>query len=129
MGDVNDGLKKLGFGSQLQMVVETIGCNCLALAARDVIVLYQVADFVASVATSHEDRTSMPFFGLWILVWVLSRSSLRLVSDSTKKLAVSTNDNGIKILANADGMRLLRTVESRSIDASRFGSPAVVKVK
>jgi WD40 repeat protein len=42
-------------------------------------------------------------------------------------LAVSTNDNGIKILANADGMRLLRTVESRSVDASRFGSPAVVK--
>ncbi|PRQ28403.1 putative transcription factor WD40-like family [Rosa chinensis] len=26
-------------------------------------------------------------------------------------LAVSTNDNGIKILANSDGIRLLRTVE------------------
>ncbi|XP_061996377.1 topless-related protein 4-like [Rosa rugosa] len=37
-------------------------------------------------------------------------------------LAVSTNDNGIKILANSDGIRLLRTV-----DASRAASVAVVK--
>ncbi|XP_004287287.1 PREDICTED: topless-related protein 4-like isoform X1 [Fragaria vesca subsp. vesca] len=42
-------------------------------------------------------------------------------------LAVSTNDNGIKILANSDGMRLLRTVESRTYDASRAASVAVVK--
>ncbi|XP_057485979.1 topless-related protein 4-like isoform X2 [Actinidia eriantha] len=42
-------------------------------------------------------------------------------------LAISTNDNGIKILANTDGIRLLRTVESRSFDASRGGSAAVVK--
>ncbi|KAK6267697.1 hypothetical protein QUC31_011857 [Theobroma cacao] len=34
-------------------------------------------------------------------------------------LAVSTNDNGIKILANSDGMRLLRTMENLSYDASR----------
>ena len=39
-------------------------------------------------------------------------------------LAISTNDNGIKILANTDGIRLL----SRSFDASRVGSAAVVKV-
>ncbi|XP_062011765.1 protein TPR3-like isoform X1 [Rosa rugosa] len=38
-------------------------------------------------------------------------------------LAVSTNDNGIKLLANSDGIRLLRTV-----DASRAASVAVVKV-
>lgn len=44
-------------------------------------------------------------------------------------LAVSTNDNGIKILANSDGIRLLRTVESRTFDASRAASAAVVKVK
>ena len=43
-------------------------------------------------------------------------------------LAVSTNDNGLKILANADGIRLLRTVESRSFDASRIASAAIVKV-
>ncbi|KAJ6759004.1 TOPLESS-RELATED PROTEIN 1-RELATED [Salix koriyanagi] len=42
-------------------------------------------------------------------------------------LAVSTNDNGIKILANSDGMRLLRSVESRTFDASRAASAAVVK--
>ncbi|KAM7508215.1 hypothetical protein LguiA_018668 [Lonicera macranthoides] len=42
-------------------------------------------------------------------------------------LAVSTNENGIKILANSDGIRLLRTVENRSFDASRVASAAVVK--
>lgn len=44
-------------------------------------------------------------------------------------LAASTNDNGIKILANSDGIRLLRTVESRTFDASRAASAAAVKVK
>ncbi|KAM7265097.1 hypothetical protein ACFE04_002780 [Oxalis oulophora] len=42
-------------------------------------------------------------------------------------LAVSTNDNGIKILANADGVRFLKTVENRAFDASKANSPAVVK--
>ncbi|CAN6540784.1 unnamed protein product [Malus baccata var. baccata] len=42
-------------------------------------------------------------------------------------LAASTNDNGIKILANSDGIRLLRTVESRTLDASRAASAAAVK--
>uniref|UniRef100_A0A0A0LG07 CTLH domain-containing protein n=1 Tax=Cucumis sativus TaxID=3659 RepID=A0A0A0LG07_CUCSA len=42
-------------------------------------------------------------------------------------LAVSTNDNGIKILANAEGFRMLRTVENRTFDASRVASAAVVK--
>ncbi|XP_028060914.1 topless-related protein 4-like isoform X2 [Camellia sinensis] len=42
-------------------------------------------------------------------------------------LAVSTNDSGIKILANTDGMRLLRTVESHPFGGSRFGSAGVVK--
>ncbi|XP_038711206.1 topless-related protein 4-like isoform X2 [Tripterygium wilfordii] len=42
-------------------------------------------------------------------------------------LAVSTNDNGVKILANADGIRLLRIVENRTFDASRAASAAVVK--
>ncbi|KAL1298046.1 topless-related protein 1 isoform X1 [Arachis hypogaea] len=34
-------------------------------------------------------------------------------------LAVSANENGIKILANADGMRLLRSLENSMYDASR----------
>ncbi|CAN6449923.1 unnamed protein product [Victoria cruziana] len=42
-------------------------------------------------------------------------------------LAVSTSDNGFKILANADGVRLLRTFENRSFDASRVASEAMVK--
>ncbi|XP_022749661.1 topless-related protein 4-like isoform X2 [Durio zibethinus] len=42
-------------------------------------------------------------------------------------LAVSTEDNGIKILANSDGIRLLRTVENRSFDASRMAPAAIVK--
>lgn len=39
-------------------------------------------------------------------------------------LAVSTSDNGVKILANAEGIRLLRTVENRAFDASRAASAA-----
>ncbi|XP_038988989.1 protein TPR3 [Phoenix dactylifera] len=42
-------------------------------------------------------------------------------------LAVSTHDNGIKILANADGLRLLRTFENRSFDPSRAVSESVTK--
>jgi hypothetical protein len=42
-------------------------------------------------------------------------------------LAVSANENGIKILANTDGIRLLRTYENLSYDASRT-SEAVTKV-
>lgn len=45
-------------------------------------------------------------------------------------MAVSTNENGIKILANPDGIRFLRTMENRPFDASRVasGSASVVKV-
>ncbi|XP_077237920.1 topless-related protein 1-like [Tasmannia lanceolata] len=42
-------------------------------------------------------------------------------------LAVSTNDNGIKILANADGLRLLHALENRSFDALRVASEAMSK--
>jgi WD40 repeat protein len=34
-------------------------------------------------------------------------------------LAVTTNDNGIKILANAEGFRLIRMLESRSFEGTR----------
>ncbi|GAV77852.1 LOW QUALITY PROTEIN: WD40 domain-containing protein [Cephalotus follicularis] len=34
-------------------------------------------------------------------------------------LAVTTNDNGIKILANNDGLRLIRMLEGRAIDKTR----------
>ncbi|XP_077222242.1 protein TPR3-like [Tasmannia lanceolata] len=42
-------------------------------------------------------------------------------------LAVSANDNGIKILTNADGLRMLHTFENRSFDASRVVSEHAVK--
>ncbi|XP_055960299.1 topless-related protein 4-like isoform X2 [Mercurialis annua] len=42
-------------------------------------------------------------------------------------LAISTNDNSIKFLANSDGVRLLRTVDNRTFDASRAASAAIVK--
>ncbi|XVE89075.1 hypothetical protein DITRI_Ditri19aG0121100 [Diplodiscus trichospermus] len=42
-------------------------------------------------------------------------------------LAVSTNDNGIKILANADGTCLLRSIETRALDVTRAASAAVAK--
>ncbi|KAL8158733.1 hypothetical protein V2J09_000270, partial [Rumex salicifolius] len=42
-------------------------------------------------------------------------------------LAVSTNDNGVRVLANADGFRLLRNVESHPFDPSKVASASVVK--
>ncbi|KAJ8755367.1 hypothetical protein K2173_019165 [Erythroxylum novogranatense] len=50
---------------------------------------------------------------------------IRFNKDGTL-LAVSANDNGIKLLANTDGIRLLRTFENLSYDASR-ASEAVAK--
>lgn len=44
-------------------------------------------------------------------------------------LAVTTADNGFKILANADGVRSLRGVESRSFESRRAPiDPTAVKV-
>ncbi|CAD6246767.1 unnamed protein product [Miscanthus lutarioriparius] len=43
-------------------------------------------------------------------------------------LAVTTSDNGIKILANTDGQRLLRMLESRAFDGSR-GPPQQINTK
>uniref|UniRef100_A0A2P2LW13 Topless-related protein 4-like n=1 Tax=Rhizophora mucronata TaxID=61149 RepID=A0A2P2LW13_RHIMU len=42
-------------------------------------------------------------------------------------LAVSTNDNSVKVFANSEGIRLLRRVENRPSDACRAASAAVVK--
>ncbi|AQK41419.1 Ramosa 1 enhancer locus 2 [Zea mays] len=43
-------------------------------------------------------------------------------------LAVTTSDNGIKILANTDGQRLLRMLESRAFEGSR-GPPQQINTK
>lgn len=42
-------------------------------------------------------------------------------------LAVSTSENGVKILANSDGVRLLRSIESRALDAARMASESAAK--
>ncbi|XP_042409639.1 protein TOPLESS-RELATED PROTEIN 2-like isoform X1 [Zingiber officinale] len=45
-------------------------------------------------------------------------------------LAVTTSDNGIKILANADGQRVIRMLESRAFEGSRSASQqAIANVK
>jgi hypothetical protein len=44
-------------------------------------------------------------------------------------LAVTTNDNGIKILVNADGQRLLRMLESRAFEGSRGPPPQQINTK
>lgn len=43
-------------------------------------------------------------------------------------LAVTTSDNGIKVLANTDGQRMLRMLESRAFEGSRAFSDVNVKV-
>ncbi|XP_011073378.1 protein TOPLESS [Sesamum indicum] len=48
---------------------------------------------------------------------------IRFNKDGTL-LAVSANENGIKILANTDGLRLLRTFENLAFDASRASEAA-----
>ncbi|XP_059667944.1 uncharacterized protein LOC132313267 [Cornus florida] len=42
-------------------------------------------------------------------------------------LAVSASENGVKILANANGVRLMRSIENRSLDASRVNTGTVAK--
>ncbi|KAI7982062.1 Topless-related protein 4 [Camellia lanceoleosa] len=42
-------------------------------------------------------------------------------------LAVLTSENGVKILANSDDVRLLRSIESRALDASRMAFESAAK--
>lgn len=43
-------------------------------------------------------------------------------------LAVTTADNGFKILANVDGLRTLRVMEARSFEASRASTEMKVNI-
>ncbi|KAL4179676.1 hypothetical protein AMTRI_Chr13g88480 [Amborella trichopoda] len=54
-------------------------------------------------------------------------ASPRIRFNKEGMLLAASTDNGIKILANADGLRLLHTLENRSFDASRVNSEAVAK--
>uniref|UniRef100_A0A7N2LIF0 Uncharacterized protein n=1 Tax=Quercus lobata TaxID=97700 RepID=A0A7N2LIF0_QUELO len=42
-------------------------------------------------------------------------------------LVVSTSENGIKILANADGVQLLHSIENQAVDTSRVAPAAIAK--
>ena len=43
-------------------------------------------------------------------------------------LAVSTGENGIKILANAKGVWLLRSIENQAVHTSRVDPATIAKV-
>ncbi|KAM4100488.1 hypothetical protein ACB094_05G071700 [Castanea mollissima] len=43
------------------------------------------------------------------------------------QFAVSTSENGIKILANADCVRLLRSIENQAVDTSRVAPATIAK--
>ena len=45
-----------------------------------------------------------------------------------KGVAVSTSENGIKILANADGVWLVRCIENQAVDTSRVATATIEKV-
>ncbi|KAD3067944.1 hypothetical protein E3N88_35824 [Mikania micrantha] len=66
----------------------------------------------------------------WLVkYWNMDNANRLMVIDAEEgmSLAVSTNDNGIKILANSDGVKVLRAMENRSVDASRVASSSAVK--
>ncbi|RWW57125.1 hypothetical protein BHE74_00036114 [Ensete ventricosum] len=55
-----------------------------------------------------------------IKFWDMDNANILTTSDADGGLPViTTSDNGIKILANADGQRLVRMLESRAFDGSR----------
>lgn len=59
----------------------------------------------------------IPFFSLQ------ASSRLRFNKDGSL-LAVTTSDNGVKILSNNDGVHLLRLLETRATDKNRGPSEA-----
>lgn len=65
----------------------------------------------------------------WPLIFAFDKSKasprIRFNKDGTL-LAISANENGIKVLANTDGLRLLRTFENLAFDASRASEAAKV---
>lgn len=63
---------------------------------------------------------------LQLSILILLQASPRLrFNKEGSLLAVTTSDNGIKILANSDGSRLIRMLESRAVDKIRGPSEPV----
>lgn len=50
------------------------------------------------------------------------------LSKQGKFLAVSTSENGVKILGNDEGIRMVSSIGNREVDASRVSSESVIKV-
>lgn len=62
----------------------------------------------------------MNFHNIYIFTLMLLQASPRLrFNKEGSLLSVTTNENGIKILANSDGMRLIRMLECRTFEGSR----------
>ena len=60
----------------------------------------------------------------FILFFLQASPRLRFNKEGSL-LAVTTSDNGIKILGNNDGVRLIRMLESRAIDKNRGPSEPI----
>lgn len=58
-------------------------------------------------------------------ILLLQASSRLRFNKEGSLLAVTTSDNGIKILANNDGVRLIRILESRAIDKNQGPSEPI----
>jgi len=71
----------------------------------------------------------MRYFPKSLIFFVIIKASprIRFNKDATL-LAVSANENGIKVLANTDGIRLLRTFENLAYDAAARASESASKV-
>lgn len=65
---------------------------------------------------------------LFILFNFLQASPRLRFNKEGSLLAVTTNDNGIKILSNNDGLRLIRMLEGRAIEKNR-GPPEPINSK
>lgn len=69
---------------------------------------------------------------MFLCVWYLQASPCLKISLDGRLLAVSTNDSGIKILANGDGARFLHAYQNRAVDhasaAAAVAPPAAANV-
>ncbi|KAL0312385.1 UNVERIFIED_CONTAM: protein TOPLESS-RELATED PROTEIN 2 [Sesamum radiatum] len=70
------------------------------------------------------DNTNMLTYTDAMEDFLLASPRLRFNKEGSL-LAVTTSDNGIKVLANGDGQRMLRMLETRSLDGARGLSEAV----
>lgn len=85
---------------------------CIILLLLLLVLQFTLISLLTQQSGQGHQLTSILFI---LCAYVQASPKLRFNKEGTL-LAVSTADNGIKILANADGLCLLRTFESRTID-------------